>query len=128
VELRREVGSGHLRHRLQGAGRQSRDGRRSLDAERQNQAFRRDRELRRAESVWGAWGGERLQAHPVPAGDCNRVLPPTGHHRGGLDRRLAVPVEWDPLEEGQRWDLEQQPERLAAAVELCRPGADRFAA
>jgi len=110
VELRLEVGSGHLHHRLQDAGHQRRDGRRSLDAERQNQAFRRDRELRRAESVWGAWGGERLQVHPVPAGDCNRVLLPTGHHLGGLDRRLAVLVEWDLPEEGLHWNLEQQPE------------------
>jgi hypothetical protein len=100
VELRLEVESNHLRHLLQGAGRQSRDERQSLDAERQNQAFRLDRELRRAESVWDAWGGERLRVHPALAWDCNRALPPTGHHLGGLDRRSAVHAEWNLREEG----------------------------
>jgi hypothetical protein len=99
VELRLEAESDHLRHLLRGAGHQNRDERRSRGGEHQNQAFRRDRELRRAESVWGAWGGERLQVHLALAGDCNRVLLPTGRPLGGLDRRLAVLVEWDLPEE-----------------------------
>ena len=110
MELRREVESGHLRHRLQGEGRQSRDGRQSPGEGRQNQAFRRDRGLRQAESVWDAWGGERLQVHPALAEEYTLALPLTAHHRGGRDRRLAVRAEWSLLEEGSRWNLGQQPE------------------
>jgi hypothetical protein len=110
VELRLEVESNHLRHLLQGAGRQSRDERQSRGEEHQNQAFRRDRELLRAESVWDAWGGERLQVHPALAEGYTLALLLTAHHRGGLDRRLAVHAEWGLLEEGSRWNLGQQPE------------------
>ncbi len=99
MELRREVESGHLHHLRQDAAHQSQGGRRSPGEGHQNQAFRRAREFRRAESVWGAWGDERLQVHLAVAEGCNLALPRMAHRPGGRDRRWGVRAEWSLLGE-----------------------------
>ena len=100
MEPHQEAESDHLRPRLPDAAHQSQGGHQSRGAGRQNRAFRRDRELRRAESVWGAWGDVRLQAHPVEAEGCNLGRLRMAHHLGGRDRRSAVHAVLSLPEEG----------------------------
>jgi hypothetical protein len=100
VEPHQEAESDHLRHRRLDAAHQSQGGHQSRGAGRQNQAFRQGQELRLAESVWGAWGDERLQAHPPVAEGCNLGRQLRAHRLGGRDQRLADHAVLSLPEEG----------------------------
>jgi len=108
VEPHQEAESDLLRPRRLDAAHQSQGGHQSRDAGRQSQAFRRDRELRRAESVWGAWGDERLQAHPAEAEGCNLGRLLMAHRLDGRDRRSAAHAVWSHPEERWHWNLGQR--------------------